>query len=87
MYHMYVHVNTMYKLLGTRSASLWFICVCVCVCVCVCLSTQAAGYAFDESMGRVLPEDPTQLRELKEKGQLNELPPSQVRVCVYVWHA
>ncbi len=40
---------------------------------------QAAAYAFDENTGRVLPKDPAQAREAKDKGAgTADLPPSQV---------
>lgn len=41
-----------------------------------CSALQAAGYVFDESLGRVLPAD--QEEDIKKKGNVNELPPSEV---------
>lgn len=47
--------------------------------------TQAAGYVFDESLGRALPVD--QEEDIRKKGNVNELPPSEVReVLVVVCH-
>ncbi len=47
---------------------------------CPTTSVQAAGYVYDESSGRVLPEEGQERRDIKEKGTLPDIPPSQV--CV-----
>lgn len=48
---------------------------------CLQLQSQAAGYSYDESLGRVLPTGME--RELKEKGGVTELPPSKVCCRVF----